>query len=382
MVCRKISSFALLLLASTFALADIRIGVIASSTGPTAVVGIPQKNTVGLLPTEIGGQKVEYIVLDDASDPTNAVTGVKKLISEYKVDALIGPTTTPAALAMLDFVAESRVPLVTTVGSSSIILPLDDKRRWVFKTTQNDDLIAGALLEHMTAAGTKTVGFIGFNDPYGENWFKVFSAMAEKAGLKIIASERFNRTDQSVTGQALKVMTSKPDAVLIAATGGPAVLPQTTLQEKGYKGRIYQTHGVATNDFIRIGGKAVEGTLMAGGPMLVAGDLVANNPIKAVAQGYIKAYEGKYGAGTMSTFGANTYDAGLLLQKAIPEALKKAKPGSVEFRAALRDALEQSKEVVGAQGVFNMTAQNHNGMDQRARVMMTVRDGKWVLLKE
>ncbi|UCV29052.1 ABC transporter substrate-binding protein [Ferribacterium limneticum] len=382
MVCRKISSLALLLLASTFALADIRIGVIASSTGPTAVVGIPQKNTVGLLPTEIGGQKVEYIVLDDASDPTNAVTGVKKLISEYKVDALIGPTTTPAALAMLDFVAESRVPLVTTVGSSSIILPLDDKRRWVFKTTQNDDLIAGALLEHMTAAGTKTVGFIGFNDPYGENWFKVFSAMAEKAGLKIIASERFNRTDQSVTGQALKVMTSKPDAVLIAATGGPAVLPQTTLQEKGYKGRIYQTHGVATNDFIRIGGKAVEGTLMAGGPMLVAGDLVANNPIKAVAQGYIKAYEGKYGAGTMSTFGANTYDAGLLLQKAIPEALKKAKPGSVEFRAALRDALEQSKEVVGAQGVFNMTAQNHNGMDQRARVMMTVRDGKWVLLKE
>lgn len=382
MLCRKLSSLALLLLASTVAQADIRIGVIASSTGPTASVGIPQKNTVALLPTEIGGQKVEYIVLDDASDPTNAVTGVKKLISEHKVDALIGPTTTPAALAMLDFVAESRVPLVTTVGSSAIILPLDDKRRWVFKTTQNDDLIAGALIEHMLANGTKTVGFIGFNDPYGENWFKVFTAMAEKSGLKMVASERFNRTDQSVTGQALKVMTSKPDAVLIAATGGPAVLPQTTLQEKGYKGRIYQTHGVATNDFIRIGGKAVEGTLMAGGPMLVAADLAGNNPIKAVAQGYVKAYEGKYGAGTMSTFGANTYDAGLLLQKAIPAALKKAKPGSVEFREALRDALEQSKEVVGAQGIFNMSTQNHNGMDSRARVMMAVKDGKWVLLKD
>lgn len=382
MACRKISSLLLLLLTSSFALADIRIGVIASSTGPTAVVGIPQKNTVALLPTEIGGQKVDYIVLDDASDPTNAVTSVKKLISENKVDALIGPTTTPAALAMLDFVAESRVPLVTTVGSSAVILPLDDKKRWVFKTTQNDDLIAAALIEHMTGAGVKTLGFIGFNDPYGENWFKVFSAMAEKAGLKMVASERFNRTDQSVTGQALKVMTSKPDAVLIAATGGPAVLPQTTLQEKGYKGRIYQTHGVATNDFIRIGGKAVEGTLMAGGPMLVAADLAGNNPIKAVAQGYIKAYEGKYGAGTMSTFGANTYDAGLLLQKAIPAALKKAKPGSAEFREALRDALEQSKEVVGAQGVFTMNAQNHNGMDQRARVMMVVKDGKWALLKE
>ena len=211
-------------------------------------------------------------------------------------------------------------------------------------------------------------------------WKTLLDALSRMSEREL--HERFARTDTSVTGQALKVIAAKPDAVLVAATGGPAVLPQTTLQEKGYKGRIYQTHGVATNDFIRIGGKAVEGTLMAGGPMLVAYDLPGGSPIKAVAQGYIKAHETKYGAGTMSTFGANTYDAGLLLQKAIPTALKKAKPGSVEFREALRDALEQSKEVVGAQGVFNMSAQNHNGMDQRARVMMTVKDGKWVLIKD
>ena len=379
---RKISSLLVLLLASSAALADIKIGVIASSTGPTAVVGIPQKNTVALLPAEIGGQKVSYVVLDDASDPTNAVTNVKKLISEHKVDALIGPTTTPAALAMLDFVAESKVPLVTTVGSSAVIQPMDDKKRWVFKTTQNDDLIAEALLENMSAAGVKTVGFVGFNDPYGENWYKVFAPMAEKAGLRLVASERYNRTDQSTTGQVLKLIAARPAAVLIAATGSPAVLPQAGLLEKGYKGRIYQTHGVATNDFIRIGGKAVEGTLMAGGPMLVAADLAASNPIKPVAQGYVAAYEAKYGPGTMSTFGANTFDAGLLLQKAIPLALKTAKPGTPEFRAALRDALEGSREVVGAQGIFNMSAENHNGMDKRARVMMAVKGGKWVLLKD
>jgi len=378
----RISLIAALLMTSGLVHADIKVGLIASSTGPTAVVGIPQKNTAALLPTEIAGQKVEYIVLDDASDPTNAVTGVKKLIGEQKVDALIGPTTTPAALAMLDFVAESKTPLLTTVGSSAVVLPMDERKKWVFKTTQNDDLIAEAVLAHMTANGVKTLGFIGFNDPYGENWYKVFGGMAEKAGIQIIANERFNRTDQSVTGQVLKVIAAKPDAVFIAATGGPAVLPQAGLQEKGYKGRIYQTHGVATNDFIRLGGKTVEGTLMAGGPLLAADDLAAANPIKAVAQGYIKLYEGKHGAGSMSTFGANTWDAGLLLQKAIPEALKKAKPGTAEFRAALRDALERSKEVVGAQGVFNMTAQNHNGMDARARVMMTVKGGKWVLLKE
>lgn len=370
---------AVLALASGLACADVKIGVIASSTGVTAVVGIPQKNTATLLPADIGGQKIEYIVLDDASDPTNAVTNVKKLLTEHKVDALIGPTTTPAALAMLDFVAEAKVPLVTTVGSSALVLPMDEKKKWVFKTTQNDDLIAEAVIGHMTANGIQTLGFIGFNDPYGENWYKVFAPMAEKAGLKIVANERFTRTDQSVIGQALKLIAAKPDAVFVAATGGPAVLPQATLLEKGYKGRIYQTHGVATNDFIRIGGAKVEGTLMAGGPMLVAEDLPASNPVKTVAQGYIKAYDAKFGAGTTSTFGANTWDAGLLLQKAIPAALKKAQPGTAEFRAALRDALEQTKELVGAQGVFTMTPQNHNGMDARARVMMTVKNGRWTL---
>jgi branched-chain amino acid transport system substrate-binding protein len=361
-------------------MADVKIGVIASSTGVTAVVGIPQKNTVALLPSEMGGQKVQYVVLDDASDPTNAVTNLKKLLAEHKVDALIGPTTTPAALAMLDFVAEAKVPLVTTVGSSALVVPMDEKRKWVFKTTQNDDLIAEAVLAHMSSNGVSTVGFIGFNDPYGENWYRVFGPLAEGAGIKIVASERYTRTDQSVTGQALKLLSARPDAVFIAATGGPAVLPQAALLEKGYKGKFYQTHGVATHDFIRIGGAKVEGTLMAGGPMLVADDLPASNPVKAIAQGYIKAYDERYGAGTTSTFGANTFDAGLLLAKAIPLALKKALPGSPEFRAALRDALEQTRELVGAQGVFTMNAQNHNGMDSRARLMMTVRNGRWALL--
>lgn len=365
------------LLAWGTAQAQVKIGVIASSTGVTAQVGIPQKNTVALLPAEITGQKVEYLLLDDASDPTSAVTAVKKLIGEHRVDALIGPTTSPAALAMLDFVAEAKTPLVTTVGSSAIVQPMDEKRKWVFKTTQNDDLIAAAVIAHMQASGIRSVGFIGFNDPYGENWYKVFAALAEKAGLRLAASERFVRTDQSVIGQALKLISARPDAVFIAATGGPAVLPQATLLEKGYKGRIYQTHGVATNDFIKLGGKTVEGTLMAGGPLLVADSLATANPVKAVAQGYIRAYEGKYGVGSVSTFGANTYDAGLLLQKAIPLALKKAPPGTPEFRSALRDALEQSREVVGAQGVFTMSPADHNGMDQRARLMMTVKNGRW-----
>lgn len=368
-----------LMFLSGVAVADIKVGVITSSTGAAAMIGIPQKNTVALLPAEAGGQKIDYIILDDGTDPTMAVTNVKKLIGEHKVDALIGPSTTPAALAMLDFIADGKVPLLTTVGSSALLNPMDDKRKWVFKTTQNDDLIADAVIAHMGSHGIKSVGFIGFNDPYGENWFKVIAPLFEKAGIKLVANERFVRTDQSVTGQALKLLAAKPDAVFVAATGGPAVLPQAALIEKGYKGKVYQTHGAATNDFARLGGSKVEGTLMAGGPMLVADDLPASNPIKGVALTYIKAYDNKYGAGTTSTFGANTYDAGLLLAKAIPEALKKGKPGSEQFRSALRDALEQTKELVGTQGVFTINPHNHNGMDTRARVMMTVKGGRWTL---
>jgi len=363
------------------AFAQVKIGLLVSATGPTSAIGIPQKNTAALLPTKIGDATVEYILLEDGGDTTRALQNAKKLIGENNVDALIGPSTTPNAFAILDLVAETKVPLLATVGTQSVVEPIDAKKRWVFKTTQNDDLIAAALVKHMAKNGVKTIGFIGFNDPYGENWYKVFSGLAERSGLRIVASERYARADQSVTGQALKLIAAKPDAVLIAAVGGPAVLPQATLYDLGYKGRIYQTHAVATDDFIRLGKEKVEGTVLAAGSMLVIDDIADADPIKKVALVYIGAYEKQYGQ-KPATFGANTYDAGLLLQRAVPVALKSATPGSEAFRVALRDALEQERDVAGCQGVFNMSATNHNGMDERARVLVTVKDGRFRLLPE
>jgi branched-chain amino acid transport system substrate-binding protein len=363
------------------ATAQVKIGLMVSATGPTTAIGIPQKNTGELLARRIGDATIEYIQLDDGGDTTRAVQNAKKLISEDRIDALIGPSTTPNALAILDIIAENKVPLLATVGTSSVVEPIDAKRRWVFKTTQNDDLIAAALLKHMVKNGIKTVGFIGFNDPYGENWYKVFGALSASAGIRIIANERYARTDQSVTGQTLKLIAAKPDAVLIAAVGGPAVLPQATLYDQGYKGRVYQTHAVATDDFIRLGKEKVEGTVLAAGSMLVIDDIAPGDPIKKVASAYMASYEKQFGA-RPATFGANTYDAGLLLQQAIPMALKKAKPGTEDFRVALRDALEQQHDVIGCQGVFNMSATNHNGMDERARVLVIVRDGRFRLLPE
>ncbi|WP_427184774.1 ABC transporter substrate-binding protein [Bordetella bronchialis] len=373
----------LALLAACLALpsfAQMKIGVVTSSTGPTALVGIPQKNTVPLLPTRIGELAVQYIVLDDASDTTQSVTAVRKLINEDRVDAIIGPPGSPNTMAILPFVAEAGVPLLAPVGTAAAVLPMDDRKKWVFKTTQNDDIIAQALVDHMAGAGVKTVGFIGLNDPYGENWYKVFADLAKRRRIDIVANERYLRTDSSVTGQALKLLAARPDAVLIAATGAASVLPETTLADLGYHGTFYQTHGAALPDFLKLGGKRVEGTILAAGLMLVLPEIADDNPSKKVATAYVDAYRERYGV-TPATFGANVYDAGLLLQRAVPLAEKAGQPGTPAFRSALRDALEQTRDLVGTQGVYTMTPQDHSGFDERGRVLITVRNGNWALIK-
>ena len=361
--------------------AQLKIGVIASSTGATAVVGIPQKNSAALLPKKIGDFTVEYLVFDDASDATQSVILVKKLLAEHRIDALIGPSGSPNSVSVVPFVAEAGTPMLAPVGATAVVLPMDDKKRWVFKTTQNDGLISEALVGHMVKAGVKTVGIIGFNDPYGDNWYAVFSAQAQQAGIKVVANEKFLRTDASVTGQVAKLIAAKPDAVLVAAAGGPTVLPHVTLVDAGYKGRIYQTHGAATPDFLRLGGAKVEGTVLAASLMLVLPEMPDSIPSKAVALEYIGAYEKMYGT-KPATFGASVYDAGLLLMRAVPEAAKRGKPGTPEFRAALRDALESTRELVGTQGVYNMSPADHSGFDERGRVLITVKDGNWRLLRD
>jgi branched-chain amino acid transport system substrate-binding protein len=365
------------LAAASMAHADVNVGVTISATGPAASLGIPEKNTIALMPQNIGGQKVNYIVLDDASDTTQAVSNTRKLITENKVDVILGSTTTPNSLAMIDVVAENQTPMISMAASARIVEPIDAKRRWVFKTPQNDIMMSLAIATSMADAGIKTVGYIGFADAYGEGWYQEFSKAAALKGLTIIANERYARTDTSVTGQVLKIVAVKPDAVLIGASGTPAVLPQRTLQERGYAGKYYQTHGVANNDFLRVGGKDVEGTLLPSGPVLVAAQLSATNPVKKSALDYVTRYETMYGKGSVSTFGAHAWDTGMLMQVAVVQALKKAQPGTSEFRSALRDALESTKDVHGAHGIFNMSTSDHLGLDQRARVMVKVENGAW-----
>ncbi|MEY9537996.1 branched-chain amino acid transport system substrate-binding protein [Bradyrhizobium diazoefficiens] len=362
------------------AAAQVKVGVMVSSTGPAAVIGIPQKNSAGILPKSVGGLSVEYIVLDDGGEPTNAVNNVKKLITENNIDCLLGPSISPNAMAVLNFVAEARVPMIAAVGTDAVIYPMDERRKWIFKTAQANRLILDVMVKHMAASGVKTLGLLRLNDSLGEEWAASLKPIADQANVKLVAEERFVRSDTSVTAQAIRLMSAKPDAILVAAAGGASTLGQMGLVERNYRGKIYQTNGAATDEFIRLGGKSVEGALMAAGPLQVVDELADADPIKKAALDYIALYQKTYGS-KPSTFGSNIYDGGILLTSAIPLAAKSAKLGTAEFRSALRDALEASQDVVGTQGIFNLTPSNHNGMDERAALMMTVKGGEWRLLK-
>lgn len=358
-------------------IAQVKVGVITGATGPGASLGIPYKNTFSVLPKTLGGQPVQYVVMDDATDPTNAVRLARKLIVEDKVDLLIGSSSVPAATAITDVAAELKTPqlALSPVGGAA------SKNPWVFSIPQPVNVMMGAVAENMKASGIKTVGYIGFSDSWGDLVLAGLKANADAAGIKITAEERYGRLDTSVAGQVLKVLAANPDAVVIGGSGTPGALPQMTLSERGYKGRIYHNHGVINKDFLRVGGKSLEGAMAPTGPVMVAEQLPDTNVTKKVSLEFTKAYEGAFGPGSRNAFAAYSYDAYLLADQAVAAASKKAKPGTPEFRQAIRDALESTKELVGTHGVYNMTPTDHAGVDNRARVLVKVEAGDWKLVK-
>ncbi|MDQ6620520.1 MAG: ABC transporter substrate-binding protein [Pseudomonadota bacterium] len=366
---------------STLALAQVKIGVTVSATGPAASLGIPERNTIPLCPKNAGATTIEYIVLDDASDTTAAVQNTRKLVSESKVDAIIGSTTTPNSLAMIEVFGEAETPALSLASSIRIIDPVEGRKVWSFKTPQTDVMMAAAILEHAVANGVKTLGYVGFSDALGEAFYAEIEKAAKARNIPLVANERYAPKDTSVTGQALKLVAAKPDAVVIGASGTPAAMPAAALTQAGYRGKLYFNHGVANNDFLRVGGKDIEGGFVPASPVIVAAQLPDAHPAKRRALEYIKLYEAAQGPGTVSAFGSYTWDACLILANAIPAALARGKPGSVEFRRALRDGIENTKNLEVTNGVVNMSKTDHLGLDARARVMTQVQGGKWLLQK-
>lgn len=365
------------LTASTALAREIRVGLSADFTGPTAAVGAPFKNAAELFPDKIGGLPVKWIVLDDAANVSNAAKNARKFIDEDKVDVVLGSNTIPATLAMLVAASQSGTPEVSLVP----VDPPADQRAWFFNLPQSANMMVGAIVDDMKARGFKRVAFIGYNDGWGELNWKNFEDLANNAGLQIVGKELYNRTDTSVTAQALKLLDSKPDAIFIGASATPATLPHLTLKDQGYTGQIYHTHGTVSKAFLDAGGKALNGAILPTGPILVANDLPDSNPIKAVAASFNKKYAARFGGAIPSPFAGYAWDAMLLLDAAVPDAARKAEPGTPEFRAALRDSLASGHEVVGAHAVYKYTDQDRYGIDKRARVLVTVKDGSFVLYK-
>ncbi len=356
---------------------DVTIGVILATSGAGSAIGVPTRNALAQWPTEIGGRKLKVIVQDDRSDPATATSIARRMASEDKVDIIVGGSLTPGALAISAVANEADVPHLTL----SPTLLGEKNSAWSFNLPPATSLMASAVFEHMARAGVKSVGFLGFSDVWGDQWLGELKSYAGRSGITITAEERYGRADTSVTGQVLRIIASKPDAVLVGGTSSAAGLAQKTLVESGYKGAIYHTHGAVTRDFLRIAGKDGEGAIAPAGPSAVAEELPADNLSKAPGLAFVKGYEDKNGAGTRTPFAAHAYDAGLVLQKALPIALQKAQPGSPEFRVALKQALESIKELPATQGVISYSAANHNGMDNRSRVLATVHNGGWKYLR-
>jgi len=356
---------------------EVTIGLTMGATGPGASLGIHYKNAFQLMPKTIGGQPVKFIILEDKTDATEAAKNARKLITEDKVDAFMGSVAVPSTTQLAQIANELKTP---HMALSPVALP-PDKLQWSFVVPQPTTLMMSAIVDHMKAHGIKTVGYIGFSDSWGDIVYKSLEELAGPAGIKIVTNERYARADTSVTGQVLKIMAADPDAVVVGGSGTGGALPHLALVERGFKKQIYHNHGTVNREFIKVGGKSVEGAIAVTGALIVPEDLPADNPVKKVALDFTTRYEQTFGPGTRNAFAGYSYDAFLLLDAAVPVAIKKAKPGTQEFRQALHDALENVKNVIGTHGVYNMTPTDHTGLDQRARVLVQVVNGEWRLMK-
>jgi len=373
-----------LALVSTFltttlaAWADINVGVLLSLTGPGASLGIPAEKIIQLWPAELGGQKAKFIILNDNSDTSTATKGAMRLIAENKVDLIIGSSLTPTSLAIVEVAGAEKIPVISLAGGGAIVLPQEGGRKWAFKLSPTEAISTNRVLDHMLKDRLKTIATIGVANSYGDGFLKAVETLSSPKGIKLVGSEKYNATDQSVTSQVLKLITANPDAVYILSLGTAGALPHIELVQRGYKGRIYQTQGVANADFLRVGGKSLDGSFMTVAPVLVGDQLPDSSPIKKIAIDFLKKSDAVVGAQNRSLFGATAWDALLIADHAAKNALKTTKPGTVEFRTAMRDAIEQLKGFVGTNGVYTMSPQDHNGVNELSQVMIKIENGKWI----
>jgi branched-chain amino acid transport system substrate-binding protein len=379
LVRRALGAALALALAGGACAADLKIGLSVSLSGPNSSLGVPyakgMQAAVAYKP-EINGRKVQLIVLDDGSDPTTAGRNARKLIEEDKVDVILGTSGVPAAIAMAQVARETRTPMIGLTPISLQGADLD----WTVTVAQPTDLMVAAVVDRMKKNGVKTVAYIGFTDAWGDLVYNALVKAAEPAGIKILTNERYARADASVTGQVLKIVATKPDAVMTGGAGTPGALPYLALSERGFKGPIYGQHGLINSEFVRVGGAAANGTQLPTGPIIVAEQLPNDYPTKKVGLDFRAVFQKVNNAPTTDAFSAYSFDGYLVFADAAARAMPKAEPGTPAFRVALRDAIMSTREVVGTHGVYNFKPGQLYGVDDRARVIVKLENGQWKLV--
>jgi branched-chain amino acid transport system substrate-binding protein len=362
--------------------AEILVGFVTGLSGPVSSIGIPNSKGVkaGELYTgKIGNENVRVIQLDDASNPTASTQNARKLVEEDHVDFLIGTSGTPQTTAMATIASQLKTPMVAVSPLAAV--PKADGGPWVVQIPQPASILVHAIVDHMKKSGVKTVAFLGFGDAFGDLMYNSLVAETKDAGIKVVANERYGRADTSVTAQALKVVATHPDAVMLGGTGTPGALPVLALKERGYKGEVYGNHGMISADFLRLAGKAADGIICPTGPVTAAEQLPASNPIRKVSLDYLAAYQKANGALPTDSFASYGFDGWLAFADAAKRALATgAKPGTPEFHKALREALFSTKELVGTQGIYNFRPDNSAWVDKRAVILVQIEDGKYKLL--
>ena len=373
---------ALLLGAPPPAHAEILVGFVTGLSGPVSSIGIP--NAKGLAAGqayigEIDGEKVRVIQLDDASDPSASTRNARKLVEQEKVDILIGTSGAPQTLAMATAAIEMKVPMIAVSPIAPV--PAGEDGPWVVQTPQPAPLLVKGIVDHMKGRGLKTVAFIGFSDAFGDLMYDSLVQNAKAADIKVVANERYARSDNSVTAQVLRAISAHPDAIMLGGTGTPGALPVIALSERGYKGPLYGNHGLISADFLRLAGKSADGIICPTGPVTAAEQLSEDNPMRKVALAFRAAFEKANGEAPTDSFSSYSFDGWLIFADAAKRAMATgAKPGSPAFHAALRQALFATQEVVGTQGVYTFSPADRHGVDERSRIMVQIENGKYKLL--
>ena len=358
--------------------ADLTVGFVTSLSGPGASIGIPYGRGIAAAyeyASTIDGKKIKLIQLDDGADPSAATRNARKLVEEEKVDVLIGTATAPSTIAMVAVANELKVPMIAI--SPITVPPTATGDRWGIAVPQPPSLMVKVVADRMTRDGVKNVGYIGFSDAWGDLVYSGAKNAEAAGGIKVLTNERYSRTDTSVTGQILKIVAAKPDAVLIGGSATQGALPLLSLAERGFKGKLYGTPALLNPDFIRVGGKAAEGILVSAGPVIVAEQLPDTHFSKKISLAFRAAHLKAAGVATTDGFSAYSFDAWLILLDAAKRAMATAQPGTPEFRTALRDAMFSTKDLNGTHAIYNFKAGESYGVDERGLVLVRLDNGTW-----